>query len=154
MKSAMKLLLTIAFCVLASGLVYSQTSVRTKKNTNGVNASGKPHGRWVYYFDRENQVIQSTGKYRKGVPVGKWVLYYPEGGKDVITRYYGKRAREKRYQPNGTIEKKGWSRLVLDDPEAIRYYWDGRWRLYNEDGNFQGVVLYKNGELVKVIREN
>lgn len=149
----MKSFLTIVLCILVSGLLYSQKPVSNRKAINALNLSGQPHGRWIYYFDRDNNVIQSAGRYKKGKPVGKWILYYPDGGKDVVTRYYGKRARERRYHSSGMIEKKGWSRLVLDDPEAIRYYWQGRWRLYNEEGTLQSVVFYEDGELARVIRE-
>lgn len=147
------LILPLMVCMLASPGVLSQNKKHNRKAINGINEYGKPHGQWVYYFDRENQVIQSTGRYRNGVPAGRWILYYPDGGKDVVTRYFRNRARERRYYADGTREKRGWSRLVLDDEKEIRYYWDGRWRMYNEEGKLQSVVMYEKGEAVRVIRE-
>lgn len=140
-------------CMLASLTVFPQNRKWYKRETNGLDESGKPHGQWVYYFDKQNQIIQSTGRYRNGVPAGRWISYYPDGGKDVVTRYFRNRARERRYYSDGTREKRGWSRLILDDEKEIRYYWDGRWRMYNEEGTLQSVVIYEKGEPVRVIRE-
>jgi len=153
MRTTRMFLLLLMICLLDSPEVFPQNKNQNKKATNGFNESGKPHGQWIYYFDRENQIIQSTGRYKNGAPVGRWILYYPDGRRDVVTRYYRNKARERRYAPWGTIEKKGWSRLILDDEEAVRYYWDGRWRIYNEKGRLQSVVVYQQGEPVRVIRE-
>ena len=119
---------------------------------NRFNAEKKPHGRFVYYYDKGKGIVHSVGRYRDGVPVGKWLTLHETGATYIITRHYKNRAREKRYYQHGKLEKKGWSRLLLDDPAQIRYFWHGKWKLYDENGKLFRVLLFSEGRVIDVIK--
>lgn len=133
--------------------VISQESKLFKKKLNSYNSSLQPHGQWIYYLEQDSTVVHSKGRYKNGIPVGKWMLYHTNGVPHVKTRYIRQKAREKRFYSDGNIEKKGWSYLKLDDPSMLHYYWEGKWRIYNEHGKLQKIVLYHEGESVKIISE-
>ncbi len=150
MQIFLKICFFTAFVFFFRTGFYSQTP---KNKLNTFNESMQPHGRWIYYLDEESTIINSTGRYKNGKPVGKWVLYHPDGSPFVKSRYFKQKAREKRFYPNGKREKKGWSYLILDDPEAIYYYWEGKWKIYNEKGKLSKIVIYQKGDQVRTIRE-
>jgi antitoxin component YwqK of YwqJK toxin-antitoxin module len=149
-------LFVIIFAIIAAtgcSSLFSLQPGNTKKEPNSYNPQGKPHGQWIYYHDRDNNVVQSRGRFKNGIPVGRWTEYNPDGTINAKIRYFKNKAREKRYNPDGTLDKKGWSKLVLENPEEIHYYWDGKWRMYNDKGRTERVVLFRKGEVVRVIRD-
>ena len=127
-------------------------SLSKNKNVNRYNANGKPHGQWVYYIN-DNQP-QSYGRYKDGMPVGKWMIFNTDGSKCVKKRYYGNKTKEVWYHPSGRIEAKGWSKLLLDDPKEISYYWDGKWKFYDEKGKLLKISIYVKGEEGKIVKCN
>lgn len=141
------LLVLIAF--LPTCVVSAQSS---NSKWNQYNSEHKAHGRFVYYYDREKEIVHSTGRYKDGVPVGRWITFHENGRRYIITRHYKNRARERRFYEDGKIEKKGWSKLILDDPKGVRYYWDGKWKLYDENGKLFRVLLFRDGRVIEVIR--
>lgn len=142
-------ILLILTAILPTCFSSAQSS---KSKLNQYNSNDKAHGRFVYYYDREKGIVHSTGRYKDGIPVGRWVTYHENGSKYIITRHYKHRARERRFYENGKIEKKGWSKLILDDLKGTRYYWDGKWKLYDENGILFRVLLFKEGRVINVIR--
>jgi len=120
------------------------------KNINGYNANGKPHGKWVYLI---NNKPQSYGRYRDGAPVGTWLIFNTDGSKCVKKRYFRYKIREKWYHKNGNIEAKGWSKLVLDDPVEINYFWEGKWKFFDEKGRLEKISMYVKGEESKILKQ-
>ncbi len=152
----MSKLFALIFIIIATAGCSSLFSLQTgnnKKEPNSFNAEGKHHGQWIYYYDRGNGIVQSRGKFLNGVPTGRWELYHLDGSVEAKIRYHKNKARERRYHPDGTPDKKGWSKLILDDPEEIRYYWDGRWKMYNDKGKIERVLLFRKGEMVQSVRD-
>lgn len=125
-------------------------TMNINKNINGYNANGKPHGKWVYYI---NNKPQSYGRYNDGTPVGTWVIYNTDGSKCVKRKYFRNKTREKWYHKNGKIEAKGWSKLVLDDPVEINYFWEGKWKFFDEKGRLNKVSVYIKGEESKILKQ-
>lgn len=123
------------------------------KNINSYNSNKKPHGRWIYFYNKENNKVQSKGRYRNGNPVGQWIMYYEDGSKYIKKRYFRKKTHEVWYFPNGKIESRGWSKLLLDDPVEINYYWDGKWRFYNENGKLTSILVYSKGIFKDTIKD-
>ena len=120
------------------------------KNVNRYNANGKPHGKWVYMM---NDKPQSYGCYKDGVPVGKWIIFNADGSKCVKKRYFQNKIREVWYYKSGRVEAKGWSKLILDDPVEIIYYWDGKWKFFDEKGKLQKISIYVKGEEKKILMQ-
>lgn len=123
-----------------------------KRTPNQYNKFNQAHGRFIYYYDRAEEIVNSTGRYKNGKPIGRWMTYHENGRKYIRTQHFKNRAREVRYYPNGKLEKKGWSKLLLDDPEQIRYYWDGKWKLYDENGKLFRVLLFSEGKVIDVLK--
>jgi antitoxin component YwqK of YwqJK toxin-antitoxin module len=119
---------------------------------NQYNKNHQPHGRFIYYYDRAAGIVHSTGRYKNGIPVGRWMTYHENGNRYIRTRHFKNRAREVRFYPNGNLEKKGWSKLLLDDPVQLRYYWDGKWKLYDENGKLFRVLIFSEGKVIDVIK--
>jgi len=138
----------ICICVVFSTLSCSVV----RRTPNQYNKNNQPHGRFIYYYDRAEQTVNLRGRYRNGKPVGRWMTYHENGNKYIRTRYFKNRAREVRFYPNGKLEKKGWSKLVLDDTHEIRYYWDGKWKLYDENGKLFRVLLFSEGRVIDVLK--
>ncbi len=126
-------------------------SLSKNKNINSYNANGKPHGKWVYYF---NEKPQSYGRYKDGAPVGKWFIFNPDGSKCVKKRYFRNKIREVWYYKSGRIEAKGYSKLILDDPVEINYFWEGKWKFFDEKGKLQKISIYVKGEESKIVKCN
>ena len=123
-----------------------------KHAPNQYNQNKQAHGRFIYYYDHADGIVHSTGRYKKGKPVGRWITYHENGVKYIRTRHFKSRAREVRFYPSGKLEKKGWSKLLLDDPAQIRYYWAGKWKLYDEDGKLFRVLLFSEGKVIDVVK--
>ncbi|MDD3876036.1 MAG: hypothetical protein PHT69_05410 [Bacteroidales bacterium] len=131
--------IAVLFCT--SSLLFSQNLLR---RVNRYNSDNKAVGRWVYY-NQENNKILSKGRFRNGIPVGRWIINNEEGIKFVKKRYFKNRTREVWYYPSGSVECRGWSKLILDDPLMVNYYWDGKWKFYNENGKLDSVKIYRQG---------
>lgn len=128
------------------------TAFAQKRTPNQYNHNKQAHGRFIYYYDRAEGTVNSTGRYKNGTPVGRWMTYHEGGGKYIRTRHFKNRAREVRFYPNGKLEKKGWSRLLLDDPNELRYYWHGKWKLYDENGKLFRVLIFSEGKVIDVVK--
>lgn len=128
------------------------TAMAQKRVPNQYNQNHQAHGRFIYYYDRAEGIVNSTGKYKNGRPVGRWITYHENGKKYIRTWHFKNRAREVRFYPNGKLEKKGWSKLILNDPKNLRYYWDGKWKLYDENGKLFRVLLFSEGRVIDVLR--
>ncbi len=124
-----------------------------RKPYNQYNENGQPHGRFIYYYDRAEGIVNSSGRYKNGKPVGRWKTYHEDGGLYIRTRHFKNRAREVRFYPNGKLEKKGWSKLILDNPAEIRYYWHGKWKLYDENGKLFRVLIFHEGRVIDVLKD-
>ncbi|MDP2424047.1 MAG: hypothetical protein U1C46_03555 [Bacteroidales bacterium] len=137
---------------LAMMLSFHLTAQNNTRRLNRHKENHQAHGRWIYYYGDSVGKIQCAGRYKNGIPVGRWMTYYEDGSKYVRTRHFKERAREVRFHPNGKLEKKGWSKLMLDDPSGIRYYWHGKWKLYDENGKLYRIVLFSEGRVIDVIK--
>ncbi|MBE0661456.1 MAG: hypothetical protein IH597_03225 [Bacteroidales bacterium] len=123
-----------------------------KRTPNQYNKNHQPHGRFIYYYDRAEGIVHSAGRYKNGKPVGRWITYHENGRKYNRTRHFKNRAREVRFYPSGKLEKKGWSKLLLDDPAQLRYYWDGKWKLYDENGKLFRVLIFSEGKVIDIVK--
>ena len=141
-------ILFICICIVFSTLSCSVV----KRTPNQYNKNHQAHGRFIYYYDRAEGIVHSSGRYNKGIPVGRWMTYHENGNRYIRTWHFKNRAREVRFYPSGKLEKKGWSKLILNDPANIRYYWDGKWKLYDENGKLFRVLLFSEGRVIDVLR--
>lgn len=123
-----------------------------EQSPNRYNKNHQPHGRFIYYYDRTEGIVHSAGRYKNGKPVGRWITYHENGGKFIRTRHFKNRVREVRFYPNGKLEKKGWSKLLLDDPAQLRYYWYGKWELYDEKGKLFRVLIFSEGKVIEIVK--
>lgn len=57
---------------------------------------------------------------------------------------YRDRLKIKYYRENGQLEKKGYAMLDLDK-EAIHFYWQGRWKYFDDRRHIYRIALYENG---------
>lgn len=122
----------------------------TNKDLNQLNRKKHRAGQWEFYWEDDNSRVSSKGKFRNGKQVGKWTYYSQEGNIErvEINRMLSKKMKTTQYYSNGKVEKTGFAKVVIDK-EYINYYWVGKWKCYDESGNFVKTEVYEKGELVE-----
>lgn len=53
----------------------------------------------------------------------------------------------RKYNENGKISRHGKARIIRT-PTKDRYYWFGKWQVYNSNGKFSHTEFYRVGNLV------
>ncbi|MCC6371405.1 MAG: hypothetical protein IT236_10405 [Bacteroidia bacterium] len=113
---------------------------------NRLDKNGQRTGKWVSYQDSAKTIKAFEGRFRNGYGVGKSRWYNNEGQveRKEISRF-GK-LRTTTYHPNGKIRSKGQARLEnLSD--RIHYYYYGRWKYYNEEGQLVKYTYFEKGQM-------
>ncbi len=88
------------------------------------------------------------GRFRHGRPVGK-ALYYDMKGvleRKEISRF--KKLKTTFYYPDGNVLMKGQARLD-ENPQKVHYYFFGRWKYYDEQGQLVKYRYYEKGVLLR-----
>jgi len=133
------LLLSVIF--LFSTASYGQFLKRPK---NQFNENGKRKGLWITYWDVDEKIPISKTKFKDGYETGKSKEYLQNGNLRLKFRYQKNRMRVKYYNPNGTLEKKGWAVIEYNKVDT-HYYWQGKWKYYNENRKIERISFYENG---------
>ena len=130
----MKNLLAFFFLILISCKSEVNQYQNIKKNVQ------VKTGKWIEQDDYPDQKYVSIGKYKKGEKVGVWKvflngkIYQKDRFKDSITH-------TKFYYTNGKTLKKGISKTIRDH-KSIFWYYDGKWKFYDENGNLEYIKTY------------
>lgn len=131
-------------------LLFSASLVKAqlfKKQLNAYDNDGLKTGTWKLFWDDEKKIPMSMATYDNGRETGVSKEYHYNGQLRLKFRHQKKRTRVKYYSMERKLEQKGWA--VFDYSSGdIRYYWDGKWKFYNENRNVINVSSYKNGELI------
>lgn len=109
---------------------------------------GQQHGLWIVYKDSTKTAFLSKGKFRKGNQVGKWLYNSPEGIKERVEIYRGKKIKIKHYHLNGLVAVEGKARIVTDD-KKLHFYYKGPWYYYLETGELEKIAWFEKGVLAK-----
>lgn len=120
----------IALVVLIMSLGTAQGSDLFKKNRYDRNK--QMHGKWKMYWDDEEKIKMSHGRFRHGKPVGRWKYYNNQGQIEkfeIIRRKKGV-IKTTVYHTNGQVQKKGLARIMMDKDDLV-YYWFGEWKCYD-----------------------
>lgn len=121
---------------------YSQF-LRHKKNQYDEN--GKRKGLWISYWDDEEKIPMSMATYKNGYETGVSKEYHQNGNLRLKFRYHKHRMRVKYYEKNRNLESKGWS-IIEYNEEDTHYYWQGKWKYYDENRKIIKIVYYLNGQ--------
>jgi len=119
-------------------------------NANGLNqldSKKRRSGNWEFYWDDENKVISSTGKFKHGKQVGTWKYYNQDGKLERIehNKWYTRKIKTEQYHPNGQLQKAGYARVKISK-EYVDYYWYGNWKCYDENGQYIKTEVYSHGD--------
>lgn len=129
------IILISAFCFEADAQLF-------KKKTRDCESCPR-HLKYFEYWDADNTIINARGHYCYGLPCKTW-RYYHENGNVRMKVKYRDRLKIKYYRENGQLEKKGYAMLDLDK-EAIHFYWQGRWKYFDDRRHIYRIALYENG---------
>lgn len=112
--------------------------------------NGQQTGLWISYKDSTKTTILNKGKFKDGVQVGKWIYNSPDGLKERVEVYRGRKIKIKHFHPNGKIAVKGNARIVINE-KKLHFYYYGPWYFYLENGQLQKTAWFENGLKVKEI---
>lgn len=112
-----------------------------KLMTKGQFEEGMETGKWEY----DNGDYKEEGNYKNGVKDGLWIGYYDNGngkkafeGSFVDGNPHGKHIY---WYDNGQVKREG---------EYIMGNEEGTWKHFNEDGTMALVIVYKDGQEIKI----
>jgi hypothetical protein len=117
---------------------------------NRFNKHGQRTGHWITYSDSSKTKKLVDGYYRNGNPKGKFYFYTMDG---VLERREVSRfgiLKTRLYYPDGTLRFKGQARIE-DTKEKVHYYFYGKWKYYDEQGELLKYCYYEKGRLVKTV---
>lgn len=120
-----------------------------KRHKNQLDENGKRVGLWVTYWDDEEKIPMSVAKFKDGYETGKSKEYLQNGNLRLKFRYQKNRIRAKYYNSNGKLEKKGWA-VIEYNIDDIHYFWQGKWKYYNEKRKVQSISFYENGREISL----
>lgn len=120
-----------------------------KRQKNQLDENGKRKGLWVTYWDEEEKLKMSVAKFKDGYEVGKSKEYFQNENLRLKFRYQKNRIRAKYYSADGKLEKKGWA-VIEYNIEDVHYYWQGKWKYYNEKRKVQSISFYENGKKISL----
>ncbi|HWY13004.1 MAG TPA: hypothetical protein VN026_16835 [Bacteroidia bacterium] len=112
--------------------------------------NGQQTGLWISYKDSTRTTFLNKGKFKDGVQVGKWIYNSPDGLKERIEVYRGKKIKIKHFHPNGKIAVKGKGRIVVEE-KKLHFYYYGPWYFYLDNGQLQKTAWFENGLKVKEV---
>ena len=102
------------------------------------------------FKDSTHTTFLNKGKYKNGIQTGKWIYNSPDGTKDRVEIYRGKKIKITHFHPKGTIALKGKARIVVDQ-KKLHFYYTGPWNFYLENGQLQKTAWFENGLKVKEV---
>ena len=103
-------------------------------------------GFWIEECKIDSTSYKSAGKYKNGDPIKKWCYYT----NNVIYKkeiYRNNKCITTNYYPNGTIQSKGKTSLIMEDSNAHWFYY-GNWKYYDENGKLTSIKKYENGKFI------
>ena len=121
-----------------------------KKKINQYDDDGFRKGKWIEYWDKDQQHISARGNFEKGDPVGKWLYYHYEGKRRLKFKYQKDRIKVKYYHESGRLDHKGWARVEYSKKE-IHYFWEGIWKYYSPKGKLTRIALYEMGNEKEIL---
>lgn len=151
----MRIILLLLFILLLPFGAKSQQVVTPKPvkgflwfKINKYDKEGNMHGRWKVFFGKDNTVIRN-GRFRHGHEAGTWKYYYPDGTRYMREKYSrnSEIIKVTKYHENGEIARRGEARLIKTST-LDKYFWFGEWEVYDENGNFSHIEVYKDGNLI------
>ena len=116
------------------------------KDENGVK---QRNGAWEEKYSSDIGELKGRGKYKKGQKIGLWVtkfqnqIYQKE-------RFRKNTSKVKIYHKNGVLREKGKTRTNENDSQ-IHWFYDGPWKIYDENGKHIYTKIYKNGSPIDSI---
>ncbi|WP_207430139.1 toxin-antitoxin system YwqK family antitoxin [Sabulibacter ruber] len=148
--SSKKLQRTGAAFLLLSFLMLSQPSNAWPWQWNRYDKKELRNGRWRVFHDADMKVVHYQGRYKHGKERGIWKTYTPDGKlyfrerirplkKDIKTVYY---------HPNGKVSHKGLAYLRDAENGGVKYFWDGDWEYFDQEGKPLGVKTFVKGDPV------
>jgi len=102
---------------------------------------GKKNGLFMtHYLDGH---LEKFGFIENNLNVGEWKYYFPNGNLESIGRFENSKAEGKwiSYYSNGAIKTEG---------NYLNSTREGRWILYNNAGEIVNIIIYHDGEVIKV----
>ena len=115
-----------------------------KKKVNRVNENGNRKGLWISYWNEKDKTLQTKYYYKDGHETRVCKNYYGDGEIRLKFRYYGERIRVKYFDEERKITHKGWAKWELTEKD-LNYYWDGKWKFYDENQKLIKVEMWKKG---------
>ena len=142
----MKHILTCCFLgLLAMAYSAEQTQIRPDKRFDRKN---RKHGVWEFYHDGNVGRLASKGTFRHGYQVKTWMYYDTLGRLEKVEKklFLRPKIRTTMYHANGQVRKAGYAR-VKKTRKYLDYYWTGKWKCYDENGNYTVTETYQKGVL-------
>lgn len=106
------------------------------------------HGLWIVYTDSSRTKILTKGKFREGIQVGKWIYNSPDGVKERIEIYRGKKIKITHFYENGKVAVKGKAKIIIDN-KKLHFYYYGPWYYYLRNGQLEKIGTFEKGNLIK-----
>ncbi len=143
----MKRLTIILLLLLSVAMVNAQFF---KKKINQFDDEGLREGKWIEYWDKDQQHISARGSFKYGDQIGKWKYFHYEGKRRLKFKYQANRIKVKYYYESGRLDHKGWARIENSEKE-LHYFWEGIWKYYSPKGKLIRIALYENGEEKEIL---
>jgi antitoxin component YwqK of YwqJK toxin-antitoxin module len=133
-----KLLYLIALSILTVNLSFGQTTQGEDSVLNYTDISGNKQGKWIKYYDDDNQYIRYSGFFINNEPQGVFKHYHPNGKIKAVQEFNddGSSIIEMHWE-NGNIGARG---SYNADKER-----HGKWIFYYAGGERQKETTYNNG---------
>ena len=131
--------LSLVFCFIGC----KTASINQKENKKRI-------GLWIEEYSIDSTKYKSVGKYKNGDPVKKW-CYYTNGKINKKEKYRKNKCITTYYYPNGNIQSKGKTKLVVTGAEMHWFYY-GDWKYFDENGKLISTKKYENGEFISEIK--
>lgn len=116
-----------------------------KRKVNRIDENKKRTGLWITYWDEGEKILMTKYYYKDGFETRVCKDYYNNGKIRLKFRYYKNRIRVKYFDENRQLTQKGWSKWDITE-EDLHYYWDGKWKFYDENGKLMNVEIWAKGE--------
>lgn len=125
-------------------LITSAQVFKRKVNTSDEN--GKRQGLWLSYWDEEEKTLMTKYHFKNGHETYICKEFHSNGKTRLKFRYYKNRIRVKYFDENKQLTQKGWAKWNLTEKD-LHYYWEGKWKFYDEKKKLIRVEIWELGEL-------
>ena len=133
-------------------LVITSCGLLKKTPINQKDAEGKRTGRWISYWNDSLKIKMYDGCYANDRET-KTCRYYHQNGKPSVTFKYDKTGINVKFrEPDGRLIQKGRS-VINYTKDSIAYYYNGKWKFYDEQGKLQKVSVYEMGVEKYLLKE-